>query len=198
MNPVDKAKRAGPPRLPASLLAIARVPQVHRFWGPGKPHPPAPRAFKLQTVPVKPIESIRLYKLLRFSMWRASRGCSGRPLREAPNLCFNCGTAMRSDAFGLALLLVGLLGPWAALVALRIAVKRDMFEPSTMLRVLKAWHWITWIAGILLYIGSLTPLHLRWVYGLSMITLSIGLAIPESWLKPRLKPAKPPAFVPDL
>jgi len=88
-----------------------------------------------------------------------------------------------------ALVLVWLLGPfviWAAVLAI---VKRKLFEPHSILRVVKAGRWFLWLAGIALLCASgFNPHNLIWKYGWSAIVLSLGLSFSESWLKRQSAP----------
>ena len=48
---------------------------------------------------------------------------------------------------------------------------------------LKALRWIGWVLGVVLLLLSVTSAHLRWVYGVAVMTFSGGLSIPESWIR---------------
>lgn len=94
------------------------------------------------------------------------------------------------------LLFVGMLGPFAIWAGIYLASKLSIFTVDSMFRALRVWRWITWIAGILLWLSCLPPLRLHWFYGASATWFSLGLSFPDSWLKKRLN--SPDATTPTL
>lgn len=83
-------------------------------------------------------------------------------------------------------LLVDVVGPLATWASVYIAMTQNIFELRSMLRVLKLWRWLSWISAMLLWIAAFAPLKVPWPYGTMVLTFSIGLAIPENWLKKRV------------
>jgi hypothetical protein len=87
------------------------------------------------------------------------------------------------------LFLAGALGPFPIWVAIYLAARQNTFTLDSMFRILRVWRWITWIAGVVLWLLFLLPPHIRWQYGACVSTFSLGLSFPESWLKARVSPA---------
>jgi hypothetical protein len=81
--------------------------------------------------------------------------------------------------------LVGIIGPVAIWIGVQIATERNIVTPRSMFRVLRIWHWISWIAAVLLWVCYLAPIHLKWLYGASAAMFSSGLGLAEYWLKLR-------------
>lgn len=80
-------------------------------------------------------------------------------------------------------LIAGPVGPLAVWAVVYAALKQNLFQAESMLRVLRAWRWITWVASILILVCIVLPFHLSWFYAVSASTFSVGLSLPESWLK---------------
>jgi hypothetical protein len=88
--------------------------------------------------------------------------------------------------FTFVLYAVGMLGPFAIWAGIYVAANLNIFTSGSMFRALRVWRWITWIAGILLWLSCLPPFRLHWLYGACASMFSIGLSFPDSWLKRRL------------
>jgi len=85
--------------------------------------------------------------------------------------------------------LVGIFGPLAIWIGVQIATERNIVTPRSMYRVLRIWHWISWIAAVLLWVCYLPPIHLKWFYGGCAATFSAGLGLAQYWLKLRFNPS---------
>jgi hypothetical protein len=82
-------------------------------------------------------------------------------------------------------LVVGTSGPFVIWATVYAAAKRNALTLDSMLRVLRVVRSFTWITAVLLWVAYLPPIHLHWFYGAGVSTFSIGLSLPEGWLKQR-------------
>ena len=73
-------------------------------------------------------------------------------------------------------------------LALYLAARTWSVNCRPALPWLRALRWIGWALGVVLLTLSLVRDHFSWYYGIAMGTFSIGLNIPESWIKRRFAP----------
>jgi hypothetical protein len=92
--------------------------------------------------------------------------------------------------FKLLVLSVGTLGPLAIWAGVSGAVKWRLFSPHSMFRLLRIWHWVSWVTALVLWLCYLLPSHVHWLYAGAASTFSAGLVFPESWLKSQLAPSE--------
>ena len=81
-----------------------------------------------------------------------------------------------------------LISPFVLWATLSAAARREKSIPRFILPLLRALRWFGWISGaVILIVGGLDFYGFHgWPYGIALVTFSIGLSFPESWVKQRL------------
>ncbi len=99
--------------------------------------------------------------------------------------------AMSFDPFKVLRLEITLILTFLPLViwlALYLAYRWWSFNSRSMLPWLRTLRWTGWGFGVLLFLLSVAREHFSVVYGIAMTTFSVGLSIPERWVKRRFAP----------
>lgn len=79
------------------------------------------------------------------------------------------------------IIFIGLLSPLFLWAVVSVAAKRSLSTMKSILRVLRVWHWLFVIVGVVLLIGFYGQPPSR--YGWGALMFSFGLIWPEQWLK---------------
>jgi hypothetical protein len=91
------------------------------------------------------------------------------------------------------IILVSLIGiaPLILWVILWTIDKSSSLNPSAVLPWIRVLRWITWCSAIVLFLAGLFGDHFQHFprYAGAMLTFSIGLSLPQSWLKKKILPS---------
>jgi len=88
----------------------------------------------------------------------------------------------------LAVLTLGLAGPFVCWVALSLAIRRSPSQLPVFKKRVKTIRLVTWCAAFAFWVFSFVISNQRigWEFGGAFLTFSLGLAIPEIWLKKKM------------
>jgi hypothetical protein len=81
-----------------------------------------------------------------------------------------------------------IIAPFVLWGVLYVAVRKWSLDLRPLIPRFRVFRWVAWSCGLLLYVGYFLGAHYPWGFPIAVVTFSIGLSFPESWLKRQYAP----------